>query len=165
MLADLLSDTLTAPTPAMREAMAHAAVGDDVFGEDPTVRDLEERVAGLLGHEAALFTPSGSMANQLGLRLHAGPGQELLADSGAHVVRAEALADHQPFSPQFLTRLDTEARMTGAQLVTTEKDAARLPRRFRPKVLTLPVRLRLDDPGGLDEALDRVFLPGRTTGG
>ena len=87
--ADLLSDTLTAPTDGMRAAMAAAPVGDDVFGEDPTVRDLEERVAGLLGHEAALFTPSGSMANQLGLRLHAGPGQELLADSGAHVVRAE----------------------------------------------------------------------------
>ena len=87
--ADLLSDTLTAPTEGMRAAMAAAPVGDDVFGEDPTVRTLEEEVADLLGHEAALFTPSGSMANQLGLRLHAGPGQELLADSGAHVVRAE----------------------------------------------------------------------------
>ena len=87
--ADLLSDTLTVPTDGMRAAMAAAEVGDDVFGEDPTVRGLEEHVAGLLGHEAALFTPSGSMANQLGLRLHAGPGQELLADSAAHVVRAE----------------------------------------------------------------------------
>ena len=87
--ADLLSDTLTRPTRAMREAMVGAEVGDDVFGEDPTVRRLEERVAGLLGHEAGLFAPTGSMANQLGLRLHAGPGQELIADSLAHVLRAE----------------------------------------------------------------------------
>lgn len=87
--ADLLSDTLTRPTPAMREAMARADVGDDVFGEDPTVRALEEKVAGLLGHEAGLFTPTGSMANQLGLRLHVAPGRELVADQQAHVVRAE----------------------------------------------------------------------------
>jgi threonine aldolase len=87
--ADLLSDTLTQPTEAMRAAMATAEVGDDVFGEDPTLRALEERVAELLGQEAALFTPSGSMANQLGIRLHVRPGEELVADSLAHVVRAE----------------------------------------------------------------------------
>ncbi|HSO66135.1 MAG TPA: GntG family PLP-dependent aldolase [Ornithinibacter sp.] len=87
--ADLLSDTLTRPTPAMREAMVHAEVGDDVFGEDPTVRALEERVAALLGHEAGLFAPTGSLANQLGVRLHVGPGQELVADQLAHVLRAE----------------------------------------------------------------------------
>lgn len=89
LLADLLSDTVTRPTEAMRAAMLTAEVGDDVFGEDPTVRALEERVADLLGHEAGLFAPSGSMANQLGLRLHVGPGQELIADSLAHVLRAE----------------------------------------------------------------------------
>ncbi len=87
--ADLLSDTLTRPTEAMRAAMARAEVGDDVFGEDPTLRALEERVADLLGHEDALFTPSGSMANQLGVRLHVRPGEELVSDSLAHVVRAE----------------------------------------------------------------------------
>lgn len=89
MRADLLSDTLTRPSPAMRSAMAGAEVGDDVFGEDPTLRALEERVADLLGHEAGLFTPSGSMANQLGVRLHVRPGEELVGDSLAHVVRAE----------------------------------------------------------------------------
>ncbi len=89
IVADLLSDTLTRPTAAMREAMARADVGDDVFGEDPTARALEERVAGLLGHEAGLFTPTGSMANQLGLRLHVAPGREMVADQQAHVVRAE----------------------------------------------------------------------------
>lgn len=89
IVADLLSDTLTRPSPGMRAAMAAAEVGDDVFGEDPTVRALEERVAGLLGHEAGLFAPTGSLANQLGLRLHVRPGEELLADSLSHVVRAE----------------------------------------------------------------------------
>jgi threonine aldolase len=89
VVADLLSDTLTRPTDAMRSAMASAEVGDDVFGEDPTVVRLEERVAGLLGHEAGLFTPTGSMANQLGVRLHVRPGEELIADSLAHVLRAE----------------------------------------------------------------------------
>ena len=86
---DLRSDTVTCPSAAMREAMASAEVGDDVYGEDPTIIELEQRVAALLGHEAGLFTPSGSLANQLGLRLHAGPGQEIVADSQAHVVRAE----------------------------------------------------------------------------
>ena len=89
IVADLLSDTLTKPTEGMRQAMAGAEVGDDVFGEDPTVRELEERVAALLGHEAGLYSPTGSLANQLGMRLHVAPGEEIIADSLAHVVRAE----------------------------------------------------------------------------
>ncbi len=89
MPVDLRSDTVTRPTAAMRAAMADALVGDDVLGEDPTVVALERRVAELLGHEAALFTPTGSMANQLGVRLLVKPGQELLCDTDAHVVRAE----------------------------------------------------------------------------
>jgi threonine aldolase len=88
-IVDLRSDTITKPVVAMRLAMASAEVGDDVYGEDPTVRALEERVADLLGHESGLYTPSGSMANQLGIRLHVGPGQELIADELAHVLRAE----------------------------------------------------------------------------
>jgi threonine aldolase len=86
---DLRSDTLTRPVPAMRAAMAGAEVGDDVYGEDPTVAELERRVAGLLGHEAGLFMPSGSLANQIGMRLHVAPGEEVIADSLAHVLRAE----------------------------------------------------------------------------
>ena len=89
VLADLRSDTLTRPTAAMRAAMVDAEVGDDVYGEDPTVARLEARVAELLGHEAALFMPTGSMANQVGLRLYAGPGQEIVTDHLAHVLRAE----------------------------------------------------------------------------
>lgn len=73
----------------MLAAMAAAETGDDVYGEDPTVRALEERVAGLLGHEAALFTVTGSLANALGVRAHVAPGQELLCEEQAHVVRAE----------------------------------------------------------------------------
>lgn len=86
---DLRSDTLTRPTDAMRAAMASAEVGDDVYGEDPTVRVLEERVAELLGHEAALFCPTGSMANVLAVRTLVGVGQEILCEARAHIARAE----------------------------------------------------------------------------
>ncbi|MFO0959900.1 MAG: low-specificity L-threonine aldolase [Isosphaeraceae bacterium] len=82
---DLRSDTVTKPTPAMRREMAEAEVGDDVFGEDPTVHRLEGRVAEMLGFDAALFVPSGTMANQIAIGIHAGPGDELLCDPSAHV--------------------------------------------------------------------------------
>ncbi|MBL7256514.1 threonine aldolase family protein [Paractinoplanes lichenicola] len=88
-MVDLRSDTVTRPTPAMREAMASAPVGDDVFGDDPTVNELEEYVASLFGHESALFCPSGTMANQIALQLHVQPGSELLAGGDAHVVTYE----------------------------------------------------------------------------
>jgi threonine aldolase len=81
---DLRSDTVTRPTRAMREAMATAEVGDDVYGEDPTVRRLEERVAALLGKEAALFVPSGTMANQVALRAHTHPGDEVIIGRDTH---------------------------------------------------------------------------------
>lgn len=86
---DLRSDTVTRPTDAMRAAMAAAEVGDDVYGEDPTVRALEERVAGLFGHEAALFTPTGSLANVLAVAAVVAPGQEVLCEARAHIARAE----------------------------------------------------------------------------
>jgi threonine aldolase len=89
MIIDLRSDTVTRPSAGMLEAMSSAPLGDDVYGDDPTVNAFEERVAALFGKEAALFAPTGSMANQLGLRLLVEPGQELLADERAHVVRAE----------------------------------------------------------------------------
>ncbi len=87
---DLRSDTVTRPTPAMRKAMAAADVGDDVYGEDPTVRALEERVADLLGTEAALFVPSGTMANQLALRAHTRHGDEIIISKDAHCWRHES---------------------------------------------------------------------------
>ncbi|PVG82772.1 low specificity L-threonine aldolase [Nocardioides gansuensis] len=94
---DLRSDTLTRPTEAMRAAMARAEVGDDVYSEDPTVLALEERVADLFGHEAALFTPTGSMANVLAVRTVVGVGQEVLCESSAHIARAE-LGAHGAFT-------------------------------------------------------------------
>jgi threonine aldolase len=87
---DLRSDTVTKPSQVMREAMARAEVGDDVFGEDPTVNRLQEVAARLLGKEAALFVPSGTMANQLAVRLHTNPGDEMIVESGSHVVRYES---------------------------------------------------------------------------
>lgn len=94
---DLRSDTLTLPTPEMRRAMADAEVGDDVYGEDPTVTRLESRVAEMLGKQAALFVPSGTMGNQIGIRLHTEPGDELLCDLHAHVFQYEQAAFAQLF--------------------------------------------------------------------
>jgi threonine aldolase len=89
---DLRSDTVTTPTPEMRRAMAEADVGDDVYGEDPTINRLQERAAELLGTEAALYVPSGTMANQLALRVLARSGTEVLCAARAHVFRYEAAA-------------------------------------------------------------------------
>jgi threonine aldolase len=83
---DLRSDTVTKPTKAMRRAMAEAEVGDDVYGEDPTVNRLEQRAAEILGKEAALFVPTGTMGNQIAIRLHTQHGQEVICERRAHVV-------------------------------------------------------------------------------
>jgi threonine aldolase len=83
---DLRSDTVTQPTPGMRAAMFAARLGDDVYSEDPTVNELEERVAALLGKEAAVYVPSGCMANQIAVRLHCRPGQEILSERTSHVL-------------------------------------------------------------------------------
>lgn len=86
---DLRSDTVTRPTPAMREAMAAAALGDDVFGEDPSVNALEAAAAARVGKEAAVFVPSGTMANQIAIRLHTHHGEVVLAGQWAHILRYE----------------------------------------------------------------------------
>jgi len=87
---DLRSDTVTRPTAAMRLAIANAEVGDDVYGEDPTVRKLEDSVAELIGSEAALFVPTGTMANQIALRAQTKPGDEVIIGRGAHCWRHES---------------------------------------------------------------------------
>jgi threonine aldolase len=89
-LIDLRSDTVTRPTPGMRAAMNAAELGDDVFHEDPSVNRLEERVADLLGKEAALFLPSGTMSNQICIKAHTQPGDEMLCDVNCHIYNYEA---------------------------------------------------------------------------
>jgi len=87
---DLRSDTVTSPSPGMRQAMAAAPVGDDQYGEDPSVNRLQERIAELLGKEAALFVPSGTMANQIGLKILTRPGDEVVVGEEAHIVWHES---------------------------------------------------------------------------
>jgi len=89
MAIDLRSDTVTRPSAGMRDAIASAPVGDDVYGDDPTVNSLEERVAAMFGKEAGVFTPTGSLANQLAIRMLVNPGEELIAETNSHIVRAE----------------------------------------------------------------------------
>ncbi len=89
-IVDLRSDTVTRPSPGMRAVMAEAEVGDDVFGDDPTINRLQEKVAELLGKEAALYVPSGSMANQASIRAHTQPGDEIIAHADSHIYHYEA---------------------------------------------------------------------------
>ncbi len=86
---DLRSDTVTKPTPEMRRAMAEAEVGDDVYNEDPTVNALEETTAKLLGKEAALFVPTGTMGNTIAVKLHTEHGEEVICDSRSHLLDYE----------------------------------------------------------------------------
>lgn len=86
---DLRSDTVTLPTPEMRRAMAEAEVGDDVYGEDPTINKLEQRAAEIFGREAAIFVPTGSMGNQIAIKLHTQPGQEIICEARGHIYNYE----------------------------------------------------------------------------
>jgi threonine aldolase len=114
---DLRSDTLTRPTAGMRRAMAEAEVGDDVYREDPTVNALEERVAELFGHEAALFVPTGTMGNQIGLRLVCEPGQEVLGDADCHVLTYEMGAAAALFGLSSRTVVSAGGRLSAEQLI------------------------------------------------
>jgi threonine aldolase len=116
-LVDLRSDTVTRPSPGMRRAMAEAEVGDDVYAEDPTVRALEDRTAELFGHEAAMFVPSGTMGNQIGMRLVCEPGQEILCDADAHVVTYEMGAAAAIFGISTRTVVSEAGRLDAAQLI------------------------------------------------
>jgi len=98
---DLRSDTVTRPTDAMRDAMARAAVGDDQYGEDPTVNELQERVASLFGKEAALWVPTGTMANQVALRALTRPGDDVIVSRESHAVWHETGASAANAGVQF----------------------------------------------------------------
>src|SRR4051794_26554804 len=89
MIIDFRSDTVTKPTPGMLEAMMRAHVGDDVFGEDPTINELQTKTANLFGMEAAIFCPSGTMTNQIGIKCHTQPGDEVICDKLSHVYQYE----------------------------------------------------------------------------
>ncbi|MDP1793780.1 MAG: GntG family PLP-dependent aldolase [Acidimicrobiales bacterium] len=115
-LVDLRSDTVTQPTPAMRTAMAEAIVGDDVYGEDPTVNELQELYASRVGKPAALFVPSGTMANQIALRVLATPGTGVIAGSRQHMVIYEGGAAGINTSTQFLPADDTLGAFAAADV-------------------------------------------------
>jgi threonine aldolase len=113
---DLRSDTVTTPTPEMRRAMADAEVGDDVYGEDPTVNALEETFAARVGKEAALFVPSGTMGNQIALRLLAAPGTAVIAGRRQHVVLYENGAAARNTGVQFATVADDDGALDPADV-------------------------------------------------
>jgi threonine aldolase len=126
---DLRSDTVTRPTPGMREAMARAEVGDDVFGEDPTVNRLQEVVAGLLGKEAALYVPSGTMGNQICVKVHTRPGDEVVVERGSHVF------NYETGGAAFLSGVQLHL-LDGTHGVITAEQIRRV---IRPRVYYMPV--------------------------
>jgi len=103
ILIDLRSDTVTRPTPEMRKAMFEAQVGDDVLGEDPTANALQEKAAALLGKEAALFVASGTMGNQLSIKAHTQPGDDVIIEAGGHAMNFEGGSSAVLSSVQFTT--------------------------------------------------------------
>jgi len=119
-LIDLRSDTVTRPTPAMREAMAAAEVGDDQFGEDPTTNRLQERVAAMLGHEAGLWLPTGTMANQVAIRVLTRPGDEVLLARQGHALWHETGAAAANSGVQ-LTEIGAGGRFTADEFVAARK--------------------------------------------
>src|ERR1700679_2240875 len=114
---DLRSDTITQPTPEMREAMAKAHVGDDGYGEDPTINELETRFAQLVGKEEAVFVASGVMANQIALRMLAKPGDLVVAGRHQHVVSFEMGAAARNSATQFATVDDSKGVLDLADVV------------------------------------------------
>lgn len=121
---DLRSDTVTKPSRKMREAMAAAEVGDDVFGEDPTVNLLQERVASLLGKEAALFVPSGVMANQLAIKCHTQPGDEIVVERLSHIFNYETAAPSLLSNVQLNTIEGRNGILTASQIEKAIRSAA-----------------------------------------
>jgi threonine aldolase len=151
-LIDLRSDTVTRPTAAMREAMARAEVGDDAYGEDPTVNRLQERVAALLGKEAALFVPTGTMGNQLSLGVLAGPGDEILCDATAHCVSFEGGALAALWGVQTRTLAAERGLLDPAAV----EAAIRPPRDLHPRTRAVAIENTHNRGGGAVYPLERV---------
>jgi threonine aldolase len=134
---DMRSDTVSKPTPEMREAMIRAEVGDDVYGDDPTVNALEKRTAEILGKEDAVFMPTGTMTNQVALRTHTESGDEVLTDVNAHLYRIEGGA------PGALSGLMIRPIMgiNGIFTASEVDQAIRIPHRFMPSTVWPPTKL------------------------
>ena len=152
-MVNLYSDTQTRPTDAMRRAIASAEVADEQRGADPTTNRLQERVAELLGHEAALFLPSGTMCNQIAFRLHARPGgDELILDRSAHPIIAEAGGPAQN-AALMIHALDGDGGIFGAEQLTA---AIRPPSRYLPRSRLVSVEQTTNMGGGRVWPLERV---------
>jgi len=134
---DLRSDTVTQPSPAMREAMARADVGDDVYGDDPSVRALEARTAEILGKEDAVYMPTGTMSNQVALRTHTEAGDEILAESGAHIFVNEGGAPAGLAGLLVRTIAGEHGIFSSEQL----EGAIRELHRFNPSTIPAPTKL------------------------
>lgn len=165
---DLRSDTVTRPSPAMREAMAQAPVGDDVYGDDPTVKRLEGRVAEVLGKEDAVYMPTGSMTNQVAIRSHTESGDLVLMDAASHVVRSEG------GGPAALSGV-TAQRIAGDRGIFTAdqvEDSLATPHAGSPTTLAPPATLlcveNTHNGGGGSiwplDILDEVVAAGRRAG-
>jgi threonine aldolase len=134
---DLRSDTVTKPSDAMRAAMAAAEVGDDVYGEDPTVNELEARTADLLGKEAAVFVPTGTMSNQIAVRVHTEPGDAALIEATSHVVMNEGGGAAAISGVSVVPLRGVRGVFTAADV----EAGVGVPHRFKPATLSAPVRL------------------------
>ncbi len=151
-LIDLRSDTVTRPTAAMRQAMARAEVGDDAYGEDPTVNRLQERVAALLGKEAALFVPSGTMANQIALGVLTRPGDEVVCDAGAHCISFESGA----LAALWGVQARTVAAERGLLDAASVEAMIRPPRDMYPRTRVVEIENTHNRGGGAVYPIERV---------
>ena len=141
---DLRSDTVTRPCDGMRKAMAQAEVGDDVFGEDPTVNSLQERLAEMFGAEAALFVPSGTMGNEICIKVHTQPGDEVVCESGCHIFNYESGAAAFLSGVQMRSIQGTRGAITREQVET----AIQPPLYFLPKTTVIAVENTHNSAGG-----------------
>lgn len=153
MQSDLRSDTVTKPTPGMLDAMMQANVGDDVFGEDPTVTELEEKVAAIFGMESGLFFPSGTMANQAGIKSITVPGNEVICDQTAHIYLYEGggLASNSGLSTWLLN--GDRGRITAAQI----KEAIRADNIYSPITSVVAIENTHNRGGGSIYSLTEVI--------
>ena len=153
---DLRSDTVTRPTPPMRQAMLEAPLGDDVFGEDPTVNTLQEKVASLLGKEAALFVASGTMANQLAIKAHTQPGDEVIIEASSHAMNFEGGAGAVLSGVQFYGIPGNQGVFDASQ-VEAAMEAQRTGKVSRKKINTRNILFIVSGAfGGLEDIINKV---------